>query len=81
MSEEKCRKEMKEVEKRRMSKCRIISDERDKYRKTNAERKYVEEGDMTKKDVSAIQHRIDNLGERYRSRTITAMEYLDGLFY
>ena len=63
MSKEKCRKEMKEEEKRRMTKCRIISDERDKYRKTNAERKYVEEGDMTKKDVSAIQHRIDNLGE------------------
>ena len=81
MSKEKCRKEMKEEEKRRMTKCRIISDERDKYRKTNVERKYVEEGDMTKKDVSAIQHSIDNLGERYRSGTITAMEYLDGLFY
>jgi hypothetical protein len=59
-----------------MTKCRIISDERDKYRKAN-----VEEGDMTKKDVSAIQDRIDNLGERYRSGTITAMEYLDGLSY
>ena len=29
----------------------------------------------------AIQHRIDNLGERYRSGTITAMEYLEGLSY
>jgi hypothetical protein len=29
----------------------------------------------------AIQHRIDNLGERYRSGTMTAMEYLDGLSY
>ena len=51
MLKENCRKEMKEEEKRRMTKCQIISDERDKYRKTN-----VEEGDMTKKDVSAVHH-------------------------
>ena len=42
--------------KRRKTKCRIISDERDKCRKTNVERKYVEEGDMTKKDASAVHH-------------------------
>ena len=80
---------MKEEEKRRMTKCRIISDERDKYRKTNVEKKYVEEGDRAKKDVSAVHHlqasflsnhRYDSIGVEFepvliviRNRPVTEM--------